>query len=192
MATAFLGIGGNVMIRLLRRSAILVFAFACAVSPGSASRAADACDLVTKSEVEAAFDGTFNDGVSKSEGDATYCSYFGDDMFIFIVMVSNAALPPGLELAAWRAQHKASVQKACQDVPGGAQGAVFQIVPDLGEEAYVCGSDSHIGPVQVGGTTSLHAAKGPNIVQIDASSRAPEMLEKLSNLVRTAFSRLPQ
>ena len=180
------------MIGISRNSAVLALAFTCALSPGTPSRAADACELVTKTELETTFDGTFLEGVGTSEGNAARCLYVGDDMFSFIVMVSNTTLPAGLELAAWRAQRKASVQKACQDVPGTAAGAAFQIVSDLGEEAYVCAADSKIGPIQAGGTTSLHAAKGPNIVQVDASSRAPEMVEKLSNLVRTAFSRLPQ
>jgi len=77
-------------------------------------------------------------------------------------------------------------------VPGLAGGGTFEIVPDLGEEAYACSLDSYAGPYQVGGMTMLYTAQGPNIFQIMVWLRKPGLLEAMAVLTRSAFPRLPR
>ena len=181
------------MVRISSYAALLLGVLVCALGPASPSRAQQGCAFVTIAELESAFGIAFSDGRGTKIDNQTFgCMYAGKEAPVLVIIV-NATLPPGSELAAWRAQHKANMQGLCElGVPGLAANGTFEIVPDLGEEAYACSLDSYAGPYQVGGMTMLYTAQGPNLFQITVWLRKPGLLEAMAVLTRTALPRLPQ
>jgi len=178
------------MVRMSNYTALLVFAFVCALWSGLPSRAADACDFVTTAELESAFDFPFRDGGSDKRG---VCTYLGKDAPAPLVMINNYTLPPGSERVAWHAQGKANAEKECQvGMLGWRTPGTFEMVPGLGEEAYACSWLRYEGPQQVGGLARLYTAQGPNIFHVVAIARNPSLLEAMAVLVRSALPRLPQ
>jgi hypothetical protein len=178
------------MTRLLSSAALLALALFAALWSSGPSPAADVCALVTKAELEAAFGVPFPPGGDASETNRWRCFYTGSSVF---AIVENSRLPPNVNLVAWRAQYRAAIQGGCKEAPGVIGPATFQIVLDLGEEAYACSAEVLIsGADPVCCHTVLHAAKGPNILFIHVTRYAPDTLEKLSMLARNALTRLPQ
>ena len=202
------------MERIFSYAALLLFALVCALGPASPSRADDACAFVTTAELESAFGIPFFGGrpsLVGRDGKIYSCMYVGrgDTRFVTII---HGTLPPGSELAAWRARHKADAQRLCEQrrAPASARGATsdlfpnlapalpggatFEIVPDLGEQAYACSYDTYaaVGPYRIGGTITLYTAQGLNIFEISVSARKPGLLEAMAVLTRSALPRLPR
>ena len=197
------------MERISSYAALLLFAVVCVLGPASPSRAADPCALVTTAELESAFGIPFFGGhpsLVGRDGKIYSCMYAGKGEPRFVSII-HGTLPPGSELAAWRARHKADVQRLCEQrrapasakgdffpnlapaLPGGAR---FEIVPDLGEDAYACSHDSYAGPYRVDGAIRLYTSQGPNIFEIGVSARKPGLLEAMAVLTRSALPRLPR
>src|SRR5262245_47759647 len=111
------------MARMSNFAALLLFALVCALWPASQSRAADACAFVTIAELERALGIAFGDGHGrKIDNDTDDCMYGGKKAPVMVTIV-NATLPPGSELAGWRAQRKASMQALCEvGAPTGMMG----------------------------------------------------------------------
>jgi len=181
------------MVCISNYAALLVFAFACALGPGSSGRTDEGCEFVTTAELESAFGIPFSDDHRGGRRDnETLCLYVGKQVPL-LVAITNSTLPPGSELVAWRAQRRANVQEECQrDMPGLAERVTFEIVPDLGDEAYACSFDSHAAPSLTGGVTTLYAAHGLYIFQITVMARGPGLLQAMAVLARTALTRLPR
>ena len=182
------------MVRISNYAALLVLALVGALGPASPSRAADACEFVTLAELERAFSISFgNRYSSKIDNYTDDCMYGGREVPVMVNIV-NATLPPGSELTAWRAQRKANMQGLCEvGAPTGLMGkGTFEMVPDLGEEAYACSLASLAGPFLAGGMTMLNAAQGPNIFQIITWERKPGLVEAMAALARSALPRLPR
>src|SRR5262249_59872864 len=99
-----------------------------------------------------------------------------------MVNIVNATLPPGSELTAWRAQRKANMQGLCEvGAPTGLMGkGTFEIVPDLGEEAYACSLAGLAGPFLAGGLAMLDCAQRPHIFQIITLERKPALVEAMA------------
>jgi len=202
----------SVMERISSYAVLLLVALVCALGPASPSRAADPCELVTTAEFESAFGIPFFGGrpsLVGRDGKIYSCMYAGKGEPRFVTII-HGTLPPGSELAAWRARHKADAQRLCEQrrapaspedrtfdrfsklppaLPGGA---TFEIVPDLGEDAYACSYDTYAPPYRIGGTITLYTAQGPNIFEISVSARKPGLLEAMAGLTRSALPRLPR
>ena len=199
------------MERISSYAALLLVALVCAFGPASPSRADDACAFVTPAELESAFGIPFFGGrpsLMGRDGKVYSCMYAGKGEPRFVSII-HGTRPPGSELAAWRARHKADAQRLCEQrarlAPGGATsdlfpnlapalpgGARFEIVPDLGGDAYACSHDSYAGPYRVDGAIRLYTSQGPNIFEIGVSARKPGLLEAMALLTRSAFPRLPR
>ena len=196
------------MERISSYAVLLLFALVCALGPVSPSRAADACDFVTTAELQSAFGIPFFGG-RKVHDQSVNCMYVGRGDTRFVT-IENATLWPGSELAAWRARIKADAQRLCEQkrapastedrtfdrfsklppaVPGGV---TFEIVPDLGEDAYACSYDTYAPPYRVGGAITLYTVQGPNIFQVRVSARKPGLLQAMAVLTRSALPRLPR
>src|SRR5262249_15507960 len=170
------------MARISNFAALLVFVLGCALWPASPSRAADACEFVTLAELERAFGIPFGNRYSSKIDNYTDNCMYGGRGGSGMVQTANATLPPGSELTAWRAQRKANMQGLCEvGAPTGLMGkGTFEIVPDLGEEAYACSLAGLAGPFLAGGMTMLNAAQGPNIFQIITWERKPGLVEAMA------------
>jgi len=184
------------MERISSYAALLLVALVCAFGPVSASRADDACDLVTPAELDQAFGipPKFVGGRGRRMDNNTVgCEYVGRGATVFVTIV-NRTLPPGFELAAWRARIKGLIQKECErSASAFVRDVTFEIVPDLGEDAYACSFDRYAVPSYlVGGHTMLHTVHGPNILQIRVSVRKPGLLQAMAVLTRSALPRLPR
>jgi len=182
------------MVCISTYAALLVFAFIWVLWPGPPSlRTDEGCDFVTTAELESAFGIPFSDDHRGGKRDnETLCLYVGKRVPL-LVAITNSRLPPDSELFAWRAQRRANAQEACrEDMPGLVGRGTFEMVPELGEDAYACSFDSHTAPSQTGGVTTLHAAQGPNIFQIMVMLRKPGLLEAMAVLARSALTRLQQ
>ena len=181
------------MVRMSNYAALLVFAFLCALWPGSPSRAQEGCVFVTTAELESALGFAFNDGRGdKKRANETSCLYNGKDVPA-LVIITNYTLPPGSERVVWHAQGKANAEKECQvGMLGWRTPGTFEMVPDLGEEAYACSWLRYEGPQQIGGRARLYTAQGPNIFHVLAVARNPSLLQAMAVLARSALPRLPR
>src|SRR5262245_58572469 len=178
------------MVCISNYTALLVLACVCALWSGSPSRAADACEFVTTAELESAFGFPFSDGRSDRQ---RRCTYLAKDVPAPLVIINNYTLPPGSERVAWHAQGKANAEKECQvGMLGWLTPGTFEMVPDLGEEAYACSWLRYEGPQQVGGLARLYTAQGPNIFHVVAVARNPSLLQAMAVLIRSALPRLPR
>ena len=187
------------MVRMSNYAALLVFAFLCALWPGSPSRAEEGCDFVTTAELESAFDIPFIDNSSQKHGNVTYCEYVGMDAsgrVPGLVIITNSTLPPGSELVAWRAQRNANAEKDCQRGMLGSAPRTpgkFEVVPDVGDEAYACSwliVRAH--NIKVAGAATLYAAQGRNLFPVTVQLPKPPLLQAMAVLARTALTRLPR
>lgn len=181
------------MVRISNGTALLVLAFVCALWPGSPGRAQEGCDFVTTAELESVFGVSFSaGGGDKRRANATTCMYLAKDPGP-LVIITNYTLPPGSERVAWHAQGKANAEKECQvGMMGWLTPGTFEMVPDLGEEAYACSWLRYEGPQQIGGAARLYTAQGPNIFHVLAVARNPSLLQAMAVLTRSALPRLPR
>ena len=180
------------MVRMSNYAALLIFAFLCALWPGSPSRAEEGCDFVTTAELESAFDIPFIDNSSQKHGNVTHCEYVGKDG-PGLVIITNSTLPPGSELVAWRAQRNANAEKDCQHGMLGSAPrtpGTFEVVPDVGDEAYACSWLIVKSHIKIGGAATLYAAQGPNLFQVTVLLPKPPLLQAMAVLARSALTRL--